>query len=679
MKRVAGWIGIAIVALAAAFVVARYAQYGMRIRASDVEPRPVHPGDLVVVTFALTNRTTTASSGAVVGSIDGVPMTGDGSDVIKDLAAGAQATGALHSEPLAEGAHALELRYVVAKVVPSGLVPGTTRTVYVTQAQFARRIVVEPLPPTQLPPPPTNLRFLEPPPNAKGCPGPIPAPRFVSDIDHPDTFDRLSCFMPRTNTEVWIIADPDVTQPSTDYRAITVRQGDRVIIAAGGCVQRGGQVALTTERYVEPRVTNWQLDDQHYGSIEIGGILAPTRLSDAVRRIPIDVVQPTDERSFVRLHYEDDNPRDNGYWSMDRGFVDQCREMERAWVVIVIEHGCAGRLNPNCPSAAPMDLVAQTTDENGLPLQPKWGWELLTGSAAPVDQVCNFSQKQVIPTEDPHLCTLQPTTFNNSTTKCPDADLGALVGTRGWIGGHINWRAATYFGRLVAWGGRDGWDDDYQMDIRTSPLAGVTEPSADHIEIEYDSDEVIDHVKSQWWKNLKNVVDGNVPGTAASSILVGPGAIVIGEMGIDCAHSCASELHPAYVLAMHLKTSTIDDDQWAFFARNWGNEGYCGPDDVPVVFPNNRVVINIHGPFASVPLKGADYTPELLDSTEYKFSHDASGMAFSFSARPNAANIAFTLLPPERQSMIDGIIHLRWSGTPPPWFGWFSSAAGPDK
>jgi hypothetical protein len=52
-------------------------------------------------------------------------------------------------------------------------------------------------------------------------------------------------------------------------------------------------------------------------------------------------------------------------------------------------------------------------------------------------------------------------------------------------------------------------------------------------------------------------------------------AIVAGLVSLDCMHSCEEELHPIYMMAIHMKDDP-DDDVWAIVANNAGEQGSCG-------------------------------------------------------------------------------------------------------
>ena len=60
--------------------------------------------------------------------------------------------------------------------------------------------------------------------------------------------------------------------------------------------------------------------------------------------------------------------------------------------------------------------------------------------------------------------------------------------------------------------------------------------------------------------------------------------IVSGLLGLDAVHDFATELHPAYLLAVRYSVPGASPERWGFFVRNWGNEGMCSHFDwrVPV-------------------------------------------------------------------------------------------------
>src|SRR5207247_1050549 len=88
--------------------------------------------------------------------------------------------------------------------------------------------------------------------------------------------ESITCFKPRSNTEVWSISRPNVRQSETAYPNIRFRQGDLVHIMAGGCVQTGGS-GLTWKRYVMPMDRVKSEDDRYYGLVTIPGAFSKGR------------------------------------------------------------------------------------------------------------------------------------------------------------------------------------------------------------------------------------------------------------------------------------------------------------------------------------------------------------------------------------------------------------------
>ena len=142
-------------------------------------------------------------------------------------------------------------------------------------------------------------------------------------------------------------------------------------------------------------------------------------------------------------------------------------------------------------------------------------------------------------------------------------------------GGHVNWRAVTYTGD-IQWESHAWNDDDYNIRINRNDLALYGDDKAiyttsnqDSVGMEFDSDETIDPFSEihQWWHNFRSAVDS---GSSNPLGINGRKAVVIGLLGMDYEHSSFTELHPLYALAIN-----PEGDKWAFFVRNWGDEGYC--------------------------------------------------------------------------------------------------------
>jgi hypothetical protein len=243
-------------------------------------------------------------------------------------------------------------------------------------------------------------------------------------------------------------------------------------------------------------------------------------------------------------------------------------------------YGCT---RPSTPGTRCLDLVADGGfDPNGLPLNPRWGYQTAPFQPADVREVCTpaFS----FPATVNASCTRQSPSYDGPSGLQSRA-ICALAG--GYDSGHSNWFTATYKGRLYwgdhssAWGG----DDDYSMDLQPPGGRGVFHNNPGLLHLEFDSDETIDHFRSAWWSDFHRAVDNS--DASAAGRLYGQTAIATGLLGIDWVHTPGLESHPVYALAIH----TTDEgnyvppvDKWAFFVRNSGNEGYCSSDRHGIAF-----------------------------------------------------------------------------------------------
>lgn len=153
------------------------------------------------------------------------------------------------------------------------------------------------------------------------------------------------------------------------------------------------------------------------------------------------------------------------------------------------------------------------------------------------------------------------------------------------IRGHINWVPATYEGAIV-------WDQlaiDQDDDFLLYPpnQAALTVASCRQrqkaLGIEFDSREVVDRLSADdpnfWWSQFRDAMNDpeSDQGRALLSELRGKHAILTGLMNLDCEHGCTTELHPLWVMAIHLRDNPTDD-VWVLLARNWGDEGFCSSE-----------------------------------------------------------------------------------------------------
>ena len=181
---------------------------------------------------------------------------------------------------------------------------------------------------------------------------------------------------------------------------------------------------------------------------------------------------------------------------------------------------------------APMDLFWEAVDANGIPKNPKWGYQILFPGELP-------DPKQVCPNGFQAPCTTQAPAFDSEW----------------YCGPHVNWFAATYEGPIF-WESHSNpaADDDYNLRLQPPDQAGLTKADVGALGgsllLEFDSDETIDHFHTPWWESFHHAVDDS--DYAARQMVDGSFSIVTGLIGLDCQHSCGAESHPVWALAIEV-------------------------------------------------------------------------------------------------------------------------------
>jgi len=286
-----------------------------------------------------------------------------------------------------------------------------------------------------------------------------------------------------------------------------------------------------------------------------------------------------------------------------------CNQDRQHAVMVGIHEGenvliCSSDILP----AAPFNLIVAGEDASGFPLNPRWAanldWKTSSRRFVPDPGYClshSFSDPSCLHNGNcsDRRCTTDPIKFNVKDGPGFSGPSNAFCAPEN-LGGHVNWRVATYTGKLW-WdefsGSRptDG-DADYNFLLQTDLGAGADtgntnrfDPGAGYgaLTLEFASYETIDKFTMPWWKNFKQSVDDNsnstgLFGLAPCSPATGPWglarclpAIATGTLGLDCEYTdCKAELHPIFALAVETN-GDLADDTWAFFARNSGNEGSC--------------------------------------------------------------------------------------------------------
>jgi hypothetical protein len=466
------------------------------------------------------------------------------------------------------------------------------------------------------------------------------------------------------NVERVVISRPVVSQSFFDYKPIVFQRGDQILIDAGGCVQTGG-AGRTWKRYVNPRGED--ANRFYFGSMEIPGFLPTTRFSDLLgQTLTMSNLNPV----TLVLRYSDDNYGDNGYSDHDDGVGNQCAGPAGgpAQVTLTITHAVDQPPLPPPPPCVPSwdapypwDLApafgrtGELTDDNCLALNPRWSWQQ-PGVTNP-------------PAFDPGLAS-QRVGFVNSRS-CAVKKPRRL--------GHANWFGATYTGKLQ-WDGHD-WpyfagDDDYNIKLFRPPIpgtgfmAGGTPSNPTNIKGEFDSDETIDHFDAApWWRRFHTAVDRDRhntrgPGTRAGRIIDGHDAVMTGLMSLDVFHEeNASEIHPVLALAIRIEDApNPDDDAWAIFARNLGNQGYCGADQPERILHGGTIRIRIPRPPGLPPSATADVDFENSKFFKYNALNLGKPSDWEVQVIPGGdAVISFFLHTPDQVSFMVGELHLVWS------------------
>lgn len=310
----------------------------------------------------------------------------------------------------------------------------------------------------------------------------------------------------------------------------------------------------------------------------------------------------------------------------------------------------------------PLDLFWKRTDVNGLPLNPDWIARstptLVSSKHVDLHNACS----PCMPTTDGceassdiacwRKCTSYPSLGQDIANLC-----------KLWCnhGGHLNWFPATYTGSVSfkdyaaagVQGSLDLDDDDANFTFLPDEDAGLLGRD-DVIHSEMSSIETINRFQSGWWLAFHDAVHESRD--AGRAMVPGNRAIIIGLVGFDMQHNIHVELHPIYAMAIELESNPAKN-RWAIFARNWGNEGFCGRSSEHEL-PLREIFFSLPGP---VGVTGAPVATGVTEK-DRKFSTDGSATAVSeaFFINHNAV-IAFQLDDPGDETEIDGEITLEWT------------------
>ena len=306
----------------------------------------------------------------------------------------------------------------------------------------------------------------------------------------------------------------------------------------------------------------------------------------------------------------------------------------------------------------PLNIFWDKVDDNGIPFNPKWGWQLV--------------RKQTDPDYYPDIPKIAPKTSTNSCfgattgverdySQATDQPISKCYGLFG-CGPHVNWDPVTYEG-FLKWSSKSdvGKDDEYNFYLFAPEGAGSTARTDGNVggtQLEFDSDETIDHFHTPWWDSFHKAVDKGGDYALAHYMVDGRYTIATGLWGLDCGHeNCQSEVHPVWSIAIHVKDNP-DDDVWAMFARNWGNEGYCGSGYlgkkkwyVYYAMEGNKYVFKFRLPWRPG-ASSVHWTDNFLKRND---------ISMDISPIPNEAVLVSFFMPdPDQEDRINGEIHFTW-------------------
>lgn len=281
------------------------------------------------------------------------------------------------------------------------------------------------------------------------------------------------------------------------------------------------------------------------------------------------------------------------------------------------------------------DIGSTTFDPNVLPLNPKWGKQIEANQLPDPNQSCptgSDNPADWTSTQHPN-CTSMGVYFNSATV----------------CGPHANFIPVCYEG-VVSWGHHSSsiWpfgDDDYGMSVERDDQALCTTKRSS-VKLEFDSDETVDNWDDThtWWDHFHH--DGvDHDDATASSMINGDSVIVIGLVGLDLPHDGYTELHPVYAMFVHLKGDDPAQATWAFFLRNWGDEGYCSSDQENLYLRNQIIKVMIPN---AVTMTAANTWIGAENAD------DLTPMGWSVQPSGGGILLTFKLLTPESQSWFVG-------------------------
>jgi len=334
-----------------------------------------------------------------------------------------------------------------------------------------------------------------------------------------------------------------------------------------------------------------------------------------------------------------------------------------------------------CPSgpyeSTDMDLQWSSVDANALPLNARWQYQIANPGCHPDPfNFCSWpkddSQPLSCSTQGPEIngrqlpvgrhglpkCTLF-SRMNTFCWACPETS-----GEGGSVPGvHFNWAPASYQGGSIRFGSyKSDFVHDKDVNLEYQPQEGAGSTQGDEppgsLHLEFYSRESLVYFRSPWWERFNGM---NREGRRQA--LPGSPSSVTGLLGLDCEHGCKTELHPVFILSARVSESKDGlSEHWAFFVRNWGDEGYCG-SKLYFLEGTDRNESDGSSVYAvNIPWKSGMTSVQLAPRTTVMSNHPAVQFVSITCAAQGGVDLLFRL--PAASSgypRVDGDLELHWS------------------
>lgn len=375
----------------------------------------------------------------------------------------------------------------------------------------------------------------------------------------------------------------------------------------------------------------------------------------------------------------------------------QCDNMGVATVTVRI----TPENNQRPPTASPtrpllsFDPVSKSIDENGFMFAPRFYGNLTepdTKQLEATSECKNFEYK------NPFLVRYgirSPCTQQASFDVPPHVLTECLLAPGfGQLHGHVNWAPSTFIGKLRSQGTSADRDFDLQLftldDLDRNTRFANSSDDVGKVEpvLTSDSQPIGEYRNALWLEfasyetfNVTSPKDpsprpsgyefwDNLSKKALDAKDTDHTAVVTGLLNLDCVHDCHTELHPVFAMAVRTKREDlakdiVNDDSWAIFVRNAGNEGDCGADEHYL----NRDAYTF---FLPAPLGALRETPN-VENPVNTFSANDDGITWKLYPAPGRSGVylTFSFAPTacrklySRQPMfISGVLHLNWGDNP---------------